>query len=191
MAWFSFTDASGETFAFRLDRPELIAEARNILAGTQTDAIHVAGQVVKSPVPGNIGWSFHIDPGSVFFFEISAEVGDSTMRLIEDDLASVGGAFLPGSMWTGWSSELLWELDVLRGTPDSDAALGTDGNDLMFSGAGNDLASGGRGHDLIAGKNGNDVLSGGAGRDKLDGGCRRRPAGWRRRKRRSRRRDRR
>jgi hypothetical protein len=66
MPWFAFTDASKETFVFRLTDPARIAEARAILSGAVTDATHVAGTVVKQPAPSNIGWSFHLDPASIF-----------------------------------------------------------------------------------------------------------------------------
>lgn len=169
MPWFTFTDASGESFAFRLTDPARIAEALAILDGTQTDAIHVAGTVVKSPAPGNIGWSYHLDPASIFFFEVSTEVGDSTMRYIEAHLAEVGGAFLPGSVWTGWSSELTGQLAVRRGTAAADHVLGTPRADLLFAGEGHDTAAGGAGNDHLVGGAGDDWLRGNAGDDRLSG----------------------
>jgi uncharacterized protein (DUF736 family) len=46
MAWFAFTDASGEAFVVRLDDPELVAHARALLAGdTEADA-RIGGTVV-------------------------------------------------------------------------------------------------------------------------------------------------
>lgn len=171
MPYFSFTDASGEIFVFRLTEAERIAEARAILDGTETDAARIAGTVVKSTIPANIGWSFHLDPASVFFFELSTEVGDSTMRLIENDLDAVGGAFLPGSVWTGWSSELLAELKTVRGTAEDDViSLAQMTNMLAFGRGGDDIVRGSDAQDHIAGGGGNDRLSGRGGDDKLDGG---------------------
>jgi Ca2+-binding RTX toxin-like protein len=170
LPWFSFTDASGESFAFRLTDRAKIAEARAILDGIETDAIHVAGTVVKSPIAGNVGWSFHLDEASIFFFEVSAEVGDSTMRLIEDDLSSVGGAFLPGGTWTGWSSELVNELNVILGNDRIQALFGGAAADLIFCRGGDDIAFGGARDDWIEGESGDDDLTGGVGRDRLDGG---------------------
>jgi Ca2+-binding RTX toxin-like protein len=169
MPWFAFTDASNETFVFRLTDPARIAEARAILSGAETAAVRVAGTVVKEPAAANIGWSFHLDPASVFFFEISTEVGDSTMRLIENDLDAVGGAFLPGSVWTGWSSELTAELDAVFGNEDPNTLSGSAAADIIFARAGDDTASGGAGHDHLVGGQGADHLSGNQGDDKLDG----------------------
>jgi Ca2+-binding RTX toxin-like protein len=188
MAWFTFTDSSQETFVVRLDDPAEIAHARAIVAGTTTADLRIAGTVVKSEAAYNIGWSYHLDPDSIFFFEVSTEVGDSTMRFIEDHLAEVGGALLPGSVWTPWTSELLDELraksgdadaDVLIGTRKADILFGRAGNDLLLGlgdddhlvgGAGRDTAFGGRGHDKLGGGAGDDLLWGGPGHDLLDGG---------------------
>ncbi len=152
MPFFSFTDASGETFVFRLTEAEQVSQARAILDGTVTDAVHVAGTVVKTPIAANIGWSFHIDPASVFFFEFSIEVSDSTMRLIENDLDAVGGAFLPGGVWTGWSSELVAELETVRGTNEADdIALKDVADPIAFGRGGDDTISGSAGQDHIVG----------------------------------------
>ena len=105
MAYFTFTDASRETFVIRLDDPDLIAHARALLAGTATDEARIGGIVTKKPADYGIGWSYHLDPDSIFFFDMSTEVGDSTMRYIEDHLDEIGGHLLPGSVWTGWSSD--------------------------------------------------------------------------------------
>ena len=80
MAWFTFTDASDETFVLRLNDPGLVAHAGALLAGDETSNLRIGGTVIKTPIACNIGWSYHLDPASVFFFEMSTEVGDSTMR---------------------------------------------------------------------------------------------------------------
>jgi Ca2+-binding RTX toxin-like protein len=195
MARFTFTDASNETFVIRLTDPAAVAHARGLLAGTETGDARIAGTVVKTDVPYNIGWSYHIQ--DVFFFEISAEVGDSTMRLIEQDLDAVGGAFLPGSVWTGWSSVLVEELkplhggvgndslegsqkadivfgragdDILLGLVGDDHLIGAAGRDKLFSGPGDDKLAGGAGADSLSAGNGADVLVGGPGADRLSAG---------------------
>nr|MBA3324888.1 hypothetical protein [Paracoccaceae bacterium] len=128
----------------------------------------------------NIGWSYHLDPSSVFFFEMSTEVGDSTMRYIEDHLPEIGGALLPGSVWTGWSSLVLDELaakrgggggDRLEGTPGHDLLVGRAGDDLLLGRAGDDHLAGGRGTDRLRGGAGDDKLAGGRGLDRLEGGA--------------------
>jgi hypothetical protein len=170
VAWFSFTDASGESFAFRLTDADRIAEARAILSDNELAATHVGGEVVSAPAVGNTGWSFHLDPGTIFFFEMSTEVGDSTMRYIERHLSEVGGAFLPGSIWTGWSSRLTAELHVIRGDESANSLNGTEADDLVFAGAGDDRFGPSPGDDRFAGGDGNDTALGGRGDDKLDAG---------------------
>jgi Ca2+-binding RTX toxin-like protein len=178
MAWFTFTDASKEVFVVRLTDPDLVAHARGLLAGNE-DIARIGGTIGKSPVGYNIGWSYHLDPASVFFFDMSTEVGDSTMRYIEDHLPEVGSHLLPGRVWTGWSTTLTDELRAMSGAAGSDKLVGTKGADLLFGREGDDLLESRAGADhlvagagadqLIAG-NGNDKLAGGAGDDRLRGG---------------------
>lgn len=179
MSYFSFTDSSRETFVIRLDDQALVAHARALLAGTTEDGAHIAGTIVKSPAGYNIGWSYRLDPKSIEFFDMSTEVGDSTMRYVQDHIKEVGGELLPGSRWTGWSSELVAELKVRSGHGKADHLVGTTGADLLRGKGGNDRLFGKKGDDHLVGGDGNDRLSGGdgadkiagnAGRDKLSGG---------------------
>ena len=179
MAWFTFTDASNEIFVFKLTDGDAVSHARALLDGSETGDPRIAGTVVKSEADYNIGWSYHLDPASIFFFELSTEVGDSTMRYIEDHLPEVGGALLPGSVWTGWSSSLLEELNAKSGSAHGDFLVGSLGSDILFARAGNDRVialSGndhlvcGAGRDWGFGGNGDDKLSGGGGGDFLFGG---------------------
>jgi len=187
MAWFAFTDASEEIFVARIDDPDVIAHARELLAGTETADPLIGGIIITQPAAYNIGWSYHLDPESIFFFEFSIEVGDATMRYIEEHVDEVGGTFLPGSRWTPWTSVLLEELqarsggadqdllvgtikaDLLFGKAGDDCLLGAAGNDHLVGGSGRDKAFGGRGDDKLGGGAGNDSLWGGAGGDVLDG----------------------
>lgn len=188
MAWFTFTDASREVFVLQLTDPDLIAHARALLAGEESSP-RIGGTVVKASTEYNIGWSYHLDPDSVFFFDMSTEVGDSTMRYIENHLGEVGDELLPGGVWTGWSSTLTGEMeatsggagaDTIKGTETADLLFGRGGGDTLFggrgddhlaSGRGDDRAWGGRGNDKLGGGAGNDVLGGGWGRDLLVGGA--------------------
>lgn len=179
MPYFTFTDASNETFVVRLTDAGQIAHARALLAGTETGDARIGGTITKAPAEHNIGWSYQIAPDDVFFFEMSTEVGDSTMRYIETHLREVGGHLLPGRVWTGWSSELTGELkgrfgtdgnDILHGaTSTDDMMLGRCGNDILLSYGGNDHLSGGQGNDILQGGRGNDKLGGGSGADILQG----------------------
>ena len=171
MAWFTFTDASDETFVLRLTDPAEIAHARELVAGTDTSDARIGGTVIKTEAAYNIGWSYHLDPDSVFFFEMSTEVGDSTMRYIEDHLDEVGGELLPGSVWTGWSSTLVDELNAVHGGADSDVLVGSRAADILFGKAGDDRLFGARGDDHLVAGVGNDRAFGGQGDDKLGGGA--------------------
>ena len=177
MAWFAFTDASNEIFVIRLADPAAVSHARGLIAGTETADARIAGTVVKSGVAYNIGWSFHIE--DIFFFELSAEVGDSTMRFIEGNLQAVGDDLLPGGLWTGWSSALTEELPPVHGAAGNDSLTGSGGPDIIFGRgaedilaglAGNDHLIGGDGRDALLGMRGDDKLAGATGGDNLRGG---------------------
>src|SRR3712207_705485 len=169
MPWFTFTDSSREVFVVRLTDPDLVAHARALLNSEAANA-RIGGTVVKDPTGYNIGWSYHLDPGSVFFFEMSTEVGDSTMRYIENHLDEVGGHLLPGRVWTGWSSTLTGELRPQSGDAGANRLDGTEGADLLFGRRGDDRLEGGGGADHLVGTAGGDHLLGGRGDDKLAGG---------------------
>ncbi|MFF8406802.1 hypothetical protein ACF06P_34890 [Streptomyces sp. NPDC015684] len=95
----------GEEFVFKLTDDAKIEEARRILSGEQTDRIHVMGRIAKRSVSYNPGWSYHLDPGTISFFEVVTEVGDSSARYLEDHLDEACGAFLPGCHWSPWTFE--------------------------------------------------------------------------------------
>ncbi|MDQ4086876.1 MAG: hypothetical protein M3177_02500 [Pseudomonadota bacterium] len=171
MPYFTFTDASDETFVIRLDDPDEVAHARALLAGTETDEARIGGVIVKSPAEYNIGWSYQLDPDSIFFFDMSTEVGDSTMRYVENHLPEVGGHLLPGRVWTGWSSTLTGELNLVEGGPGANRLTGGGGDDLVLGRGGNDVIFGLGGHDHLSGGDGNDLVFGGEGGDKIGGGA--------------------
>ncbi|HYD29627.1 MAG TPA: calcium-binding protein, partial [Azospirillaceae bacterium] len=131
-------------------------------------------------VSWNQPWTFHLEPSSVFFFDLSAEVGDASISYVQNHLGEVGGAFLPGSVWTPWSSHLIARVNVRAGTRLADALLGTSGRDLLTGGGGRDILQGfdgddrlhgGAGDDRLDGGGGDDLLMGGAGGDRIDGGA--------------------
>ncbi len=101
------TDA--DTFVIALTDPATIAEARAMASG-EAPSKHVAGVVVAEAVPYNAPWSFHLDPASISFFEMSIEVCDAATSYVEEHLAEVGGAFLPGRRWCPWSSRVVEEV---------------------------------------------------------------------------------
>jgi len=101
-----------ETFVFKLTDPVKIQEARDILNGIQTDAIHVTGTIIKNPISYNPHWSYHLDSSSISFFEMATEVCDADIQYIEDNLDDVGGSFLPGDQWCPWGSRLIEEVAI-------------------------------------------------------------------------------
>lgn len=110
-AYFQVKDSAEKIYVIKLVESHKIEHARKILSGEQTKRVHVQGTIVKEPATYNEGWDFHLQPSSIDFFEMAMEVCDSNVDLVANDLASVGGAFLPGNHWCPWSSKLVGEID--------------------------------------------------------------------------------
>jgi hypothetical protein len=109
-AYFKIAGATeADTFIIALTDPTAIAEARALARG-QEPSKHVTGLVVSEAVPYNAPWSFHLDPASISFAEMSIEVCDAATSYVEEHLAEVGGAFLPGRRWCPWSSRVIEEI---------------------------------------------------------------------------------
>jgi len=107
-AYFRFT-ADGD-FIIKLTDPARIAEAREILRDPTKPNRHVMGRVVPSRVNYNANWSYHIDPSSIVFFELSTEVCDASLSYLQQNLDQLGTSFLPGSIFCPWSSRLVEEI---------------------------------------------------------------------------------
>lgn len=99
-----------ETFVVKLTNAAKIRQARDILNGIEKENTSVGGVIVKSQACYNIPWSFHLDPESVTFFSGAIEVCVASIQYVEDHLAEVGGALLPGSRWCPVGSQLLKEI---------------------------------------------------------------------------------
>jgi hypothetical protein len=109
-AVFEFTDRTRARFVVRLTDPGRIAHARRVLSGEETDEVHVMGKIVKRDADHNPGWSYHLTPDSVRFFDAMFEICDASIPYVEDHLDEVGGAFLPGLIWCPWDSRLTREI---------------------------------------------------------------------------------
>ncbi|MDC0744945.1 calmodulin [Polyangium sp. rjm3] len=110
-AYFRFTDTNGQSrFVIELKDDAKIAHARRILSGEEKQKVHVLGRIIKRAVPYNPGWSYHLDPNTIDFFEMAIEVCDSSAQYLEEHLDEACGAFLPGCMWCPWSSRLVDEV---------------------------------------------------------------------------------
>lgn len=118
VAHFEFVQpaAPADRFVIEVTDPEKIKHARALVAGSTRSPSQIMGLVVKSPAPYNRGWRFHLDPASISFFEMAVEVCDATARYVDDHLAEVGGAFLPGKRWCPWQSMLVTEAPMTSDT---------------------------------------------------------------------------
>jgi hypothetical protein len=110
MAYFAFTDDTGVEFIFELLDEKLIGEARRILRGEETEAVHVMGKIVKRKAAYNQGWDFHLQPDTIHFFAMATEVCDAAIEYVQDHLDEACGAFLPDCRWCPWSSRLTREV---------------------------------------------------------------------------------
>lgn len=110
-AYFEFdSPPRTEKFVIKLNDPAKIRHARDLLSGATSERPHVMGIIVKSPVPWNSPWSYHLDPVTIDFFDFAIEVCDGSTSYIEEHLAEVGGALLPGNRWCPWGSRLIREV---------------------------------------------------------------------------------
>jgi hypothetical protein len=110
-AYFKLAGATdADTFVIALTDPAVIAEARAQANGHEPSK-HVTGLVIAEAVPYNAPWSFHLDPASISFAEMSIEVCDAATSYVEEHLEEVGGAFLPGRRWCPWSSRVIEEVE--------------------------------------------------------------------------------
>ncbi|GAA5074103.1 hypothetical protein HNP84_009451 [Thermocatellispora tengchongensis] len=99
-----------DRFVVKLTDPAAIQHARDLVSGATEDRPHIVGRIVKRPAPYNRPWSYHLDPGTVQFFDYAIEVCDASIRYVEDHLDEAGGAFLPGLVWCPWGSQLIREV---------------------------------------------------------------------------------
>ena len=90
------------TFVFKLTEPAKIQQARNIVA-THSSKI-VNGTIIKQPVYYNPGWSFHFDPRSIQFADVTVELCDGTMEGIESDVDNAW------PQWCPWGGRVMREI---------------------------------------------------------------------------------
>ncbi|MCU1258448.1 MAG: repeat containing protein, partial [Bryobacterales bacterium] len=117
------------TFVVRITDPVKIQHARDILAGKSNDSPHLIGTIVQAPACYNQPLSFHVDSASIGFFDFATEVCDASIPYVEQHLAEVGGAFLPGNTWCPWGSKLVQEIAA----PDCAASLATSVSAASYS----------------------------------------------------------
>jgi hypothetical protein len=96
----AITSPDGEIFRVLLRDSGLIARARAL---TGTHKI-VAGRVVAGDGGFNSPWSWHLDPNTVQFPDVTMEVCDACPGYVEANLGTWAGA-----MYCPWSAEILGE----------------------------------------------------------------------------------
>lgn len=73
----------GETYRIELGTPELVAHAEALLAGEEVASIPL-GRVVRDDPGVNAPWSWHIDPATLQFADMTIEVCDGLPSYVED-----------------------------------------------------------------------------------------------------------
>jgi hypothetical protein len=103
-------EGTAHGFVIKLTDGENIRHARRLATGEETSRPSVNGIIIKEPAPYNPGWSYHLDPRSIEFFDVAAEVCDANACQIEQMLDAIGGDFLPGNRWCPWGSRIIKEI---------------------------------------------------------------------------------
>ena len=80
----TFEVAGDETFKIELATPELVQHAQDLLAGKDIAAIPL-GRVVRNDPGVNAPWSWHIDPATLQFAQVSTEVCDGIPSFVENE----------------------------------------------------------------------------------------------------------
>ena len=110
-SYFAFTTPPyDDTFVIKLTDPVRIAQARQIIAGEKKWEVHVMGTIVKSRIPYNPRWNFHVDPDSVAFFGNAMDICDFSISDVESNLDNAGSTFLPNNVWCPAGSVLVGEV---------------------------------------------------------------------------------
>jgi Ca2+-binding RTX toxin-like protein len=161
-----------DTFAVQIVDPAKVEHARGLINGTVIDGAHIGGVVTTAPADYNVGWSYHIAPNDVSFYDMSAEIGDASIGMVEEfvNSGSPFEEFLPHNFWGSWATFMVRELHEITGTMGSDTLRGTRSADIIFGREGSDRITGAAGDDFLIGEGGEDQLKGGQGDDKLGGG---------------------
>ncbi len=98
--------APGETFRVRINDADVIAEAERILASDEQRII--SGPLRRGGGEFNAPWSWHLDPDSVEFADVTIELCDGCPHMVEEDLdywIDTVGRYCP------WSTELVGRVD--------------------------------------------------------------------------------
>jgi len=78
-----FEVAGSETYKIELATPELVQHAKDLMVGKPGAAISL-GTVVRDEPGVNAPWSWHIDPATLEFADMTIEVCDGLPSYVED-----------------------------------------------------------------------------------------------------------
>lgn len=76
-------EVEGQEFKIELDTAELVQNAQDLLDGKEAPSIPV-GNIMRDDPSINEPWSWHIDPASVEFADMTTEVCDGLPEYVED-----------------------------------------------------------------------------------------------------------
>jgi len=88
-----------ETYRIELATPELVEHAEALLAGEAVARIPL-GRVVRGETSVNSGWSWHIDPATLEFADVTIEVCDGLPSYVEDEIVT-------SPDYCPWSAEIV------------------------------------------------------------------------------------
>jgi hypothetical protein len=88
-----------ETYKIELATPELVQHARDLLAGEEVASIP-NGKVVRDDPGVNAPWSWHIDPATLEFADMTIEVCDGLPSYVEDGTVT-------SDQYCPWSAEIV------------------------------------------------------------------------------------
>jgi hypothetical protein len=96
----TFEVAGGpQTYKIELDTPELIEHAKQLMAGDDVAAIP-NGKIVRDDPSVNAPWSWHIDPKTLEFADVTTEVCDGLPEYVEDGT-------LTSDYYCPWSTKII------------------------------------------------------------------------------------
>jgi hypothetical protein len=95
----TFEVAGEQTFKIELATPELIQHAKDLMAGSEEGRIPL-GRIVRDDPSVNAPWSWHIDPATLEFADVTTEVCDGLPEYVEDGT-------LTSDTYCPWSADVI------------------------------------------------------------------------------------
>src|SRR3989338_4337198 len=104
-AYFEITKTNThEKFIVLLVNPDTIQHARRLLEGSTQERQNIYGKIIKSRASYNPNWSYHLDPVSIHFADISIEQCSSTAADIEQRITQYGETGTIKDIWCPYPS---------------------------------------------------------------------------------------